>query len=138
MPPTQSLLGLLEACWQYFSLLGASWALFAHLAAFLVACGRFFCVLGRSGLDFRGFLGTPGKVLDVPRPRFSRFLRAREHAMRNMLDVYETPLKLMRNAYRPSSAQRKERAKIDSTASCTELSAKSTWTCGTGAHGGRL
>ena len=55
-PPTQSSQALGEPCWHYFSLLGASWAHFASLAAFVAPLGRFLCVLERSGLDFGAFL----------------------------------------------------------------------------------
>ena len=47
--------------WHFFAhlgalgfFLGASWALLALLAAFVVALGWFLCVLDRSGLDFEG------------------------------------------------------------------------------------
>ena len=60
-------------CWLHFSLLGASRAHFASLAALLVALGRFLCVLGRSGLDFGGVRDALGRVLEAPRPYFSTF-----------------------------------------------------------------
>ena len=77
-----------------------------------MAFGRFFCILVRSGLDFRGLRGTPRMVLEAPRPCISRFSHGRGHALLDMLYVHETPLKLMRNAYRPSSAQRKKTKKV--------------------------
>ena len=64
---------MLDPCWHHFSLLGASWAHFVLLVAFVVVFGWFLCVLGRScsileaskrvrrgfwmpqGLIFRGF-----------------------------------------------------------------------------------
>ena len=52
---------MLGLCWHFFGhlgalgrFLGASWALLALLAAFVVALGWFLCVLDRSGLDFEG------------------------------------------------------------------------------------
>ena len=56
-----------------FPLLGASWLHFAPLAAFVVALGRFFCVPERSGVDFGGSWGSPGRVLEPPGLYFSRF-----------------------------------------------------------------
>ena len=67
----------------HFSLLGASWALFLSLAAFLVAFGR----LGRSGLDFGGFWKAPGRVLEAPRLDFSMFLNACTRFMEKVLDT---------------------------------------------------
>ena len=67
---------MLDPCWHHFSLLGASWAHFVLLVAFVVVFGWFLCVLGRScsilesservwggfwrpqGFIFRGFLPT--------------------------------------------------------------------------------
>ena len=98
--------------------------LFSCLAAFVVAFGRFSCILVRSGLDFRGLRGTPRMVLEAPRPCISRFSRGRGHALLDMLYVHETPLKLMRNAYRPSSTQRKKLPKFASGPCRTELFAK--------------
>ena len=68
--------GHVGACWHRFSLLGASWASFSSLAAFVVALGRFLCVLGRSGLDFGRVRDAPGRILKPPRPYFDRFLDA--------------------------------------------------------------
>ena len=39
---------MLDPCWHHFSLLGASWAHFVLLVAFVVVFGWFLCVLGRS------------------------------------------------------------------------------------------
>ena len=57
-------------------------AAFCVLAAFVLVFGRFFGVLERSGVDFGGFREGPESVLDVPRPYFSMFFRARVPAMR--------------------------------------------------------
>ena len=56
-----------------FSLLGASWAHFSRLAAFVASLGRFFRVLARSGLDFGGFRVAPGRVLKLQGLIFRRF-----------------------------------------------------------------
>ena len=48
---------------------------FAGLAAFVVALGCFFRVPERSGLDFRGFRGGLGSVLEAPKTYFSKFFR---------------------------------------------------------------
>ena len=56
-----------------FSLLDASRLHFAALAAFVVALGAFFGVPERSGVDFGGSWGSPGRVLEAPGPYFSRF-----------------------------------------------------------------
>ena len=65
---------MLEPCWHYFSLLGVSWACFVALAAFVVVPGRFFGILGRSGLGFGGFRVGLGTVLDLQTTYFSMFL----------------------------------------------------------------
>ena len=67
---------MLEPCWRHFSPLGASWAHFALLAAFVVALAWFLCVLGRSGLDFGGVRDASGSILEAPGLHFSRFLGA--------------------------------------------------------------
>ena len=63
-------------CW----LILPSWALLRRvlhlLLRFVAAPGLFWCVPGRSGLDFGGFRHAPGRVLEVPGPYFSRFLNA--------------------------------------------------------------
>ena len=69
MLATFSLLGCL------FPLLSASWLHFAPLAAFAVALGRFFGAPERSGIDFGGSWGSPGRVLEPPGLYFSRFFR---------------------------------------------------------------
>ena len=52
-----------------------------RLALFVVALGRFFCVPERSGVDFGGSWGRPGRVLEAQDVDFSRFFRARKFAM---------------------------------------------------------
>ena len=69
-------------CWRHFSLLGASWAHLVPLAAFVVALGRFWCVLGRPGLDFGGSREGPGRVLEPPNVYVARFFGTHELAMR--------------------------------------------------------
>ena len=81
---------LLGPCWPYFSLLGTSWAHFALPAAFVVALGRFLCVLGRSGLDFGRVWAAPGMVLEIPKSYFSRILRANMAALHGRSDPYKT------------------------------------------------
>ena len=71
----------------HFSLLGASWALFLCLAAFLVAFWRFLCVLGRLELDFGGFWVAQGRVLEGPGLDFSRFLNACTRFMGKITDT---------------------------------------------------
>ena len=70
MPNPKRFLVQLGPCWHYFSLLGASWAHFARLAALVVALGLFLCVLGGSGLDFGGVWDAPGRALEVPGQHF--------------------------------------------------------------------
>ena len=82
--------GLLGALDDDFSLLGATWAHLALLAAFVVALGRFLWAPGRSELDFGGFRGGPERVLEVPRPYFSMFFRARVPAMRQSCGCAKT------------------------------------------------
>ena len=111
-------------------------ALFFALGRFLGAVGASCCVccrfwlvflrLGALPARFSSATVTPKAVLDAPWPWFSKFSRARGHALRDMLYVRKTPLKLMRNAYRPSNAQRKKLAKFASRPGRTELSAKIT------------
>ena len=60
------------------------------LAALVVALGRYFCVLGRSGLDFGGVVGTPGMVFEVQNDDFCLFLHAHEAALRKCSDPYKT------------------------------------------------
>ena len=81
---------MLEPCWHYFSLLGASWGHSALLAALLVVHGRLWCVLGRSELDFGGVLGTPGMVWEVQNDDFGLFLNPHEAAPRKGSDPYKT------------------------------------------------
>ena len=81
---------MLALCWRYFSLLGASWPHFSHLAAFVVALGRFLYGLGRSGLNFRGFWEGPGRVLKAPGRYFSKFFGACKLAMRNIVECAKT------------------------------------------------
>ena len=78
----QWIVGLLEPCWRYLSLLNTSWAHFARLAAFVLALGPFLCLLARSELDFGSSREPPGSILEACRPCFSRFLLARTHAIR--------------------------------------------------------
>ena len=96
-----------------------------RLAVHVVVFGRVFRILGASRLDFGGFGGGPERNLEAPRVYFSRFLRGREHAMRDMLNVHETPLKLMFRGHRAPGTQHKKRAKIEPTAFQTDWSAKS-------------
>ena len=65
-------------------------AAFCVLAAFVLVFGRFFGVLERSGVDFGGSWGRPGKVLEVPKPYFSMFFRARVPAMRQSCGCAKT------------------------------------------------
>ena len=67
-----------------------AWVRFACLAAFVVAFGRFLCVLGRSGLDFGRVWAAPGMVLEVPKGYFSRILRANWAALHGRSDPYKT------------------------------------------------
>ena len=83
---------MLEPCWRHFSLLGASWAHLVPLAAFVVALGRFWCVLERPGLDFGGSREGPGRVLEPPNVYFARFFGTREHAMRENSGCAKTTL----------------------------------------------
>ena len=76
------LLALLEPCWHYFSVSGAAWAHFAHLAALVIVHGRFWCILVRSRLDFGGVLEPPGMVLEVRNDDFCYFVHAHEVALR--------------------------------------------------------
>ena len=81
---------MLNPCWRYFSLWGASGAHFARLAAFVVALGLFLRVLGRSGLDFGGVGDAPWRVLETQNTVFSHLLRANEAALRKCSDPYKT------------------------------------------------
>ena len=58
--------------------LGRFWG---RLAAFVVALGRLWCVLGRLGLDFGGFRGTPGRVFETQDVDFPWFFRDSELSM---------------------------------------------------------
>ena len=73
---------MLEPCWHYFSLLGASWLHLVLLTAFVVVLGCFLCVSGRSGLGFGGSRGGPGSILEAPGTYFSMFFRACAFAVR--------------------------------------------------------
>ena len=88
---------MLEPCWRHFSLLGASWAHFERLAAFVVALGRFFDLPEPFGLEFWRFwgglgsiFGGFGEVLEVQNIDFSRFWRATKAALRKCSDPYKT------------------------------------------------
>ena len=81
---------MLWPCAPYFSLLGASWGHSALLATLLVVHGRFWCVLGRSELDFGRVLGTPGMAWEVQNDDFGLFLHAHEAAPRKGSDPYKT------------------------------------------------
>ena len=70
-------LKLVRPCWHHFSLLGASWAHLASLAAFVVVLGCFWCVSGRSGLDFGGSRGVRGLFWRPQGPIFRRFFECR-------------------------------------------------------------
>ena len=79
---------LLEPCWLHFSLLGASWALLALLAAFVLALGRFLRPLSRfglvpelTGLDFGGVLGGFGG----PKRRFFEVFAYKQNSTAQML-----------------------------------------------------
>ena len=119
---------MLDPCWHYFSLLGASWAHFASLAAFVAALGRFLCVLERSGLDFGGFQESPGRVLERPGIYFSRLLRACALAVSACSDCSKTTVLLDRNTVllgrktlRKQGAPRKKSRKIAPAAFRTRL-----------------
>ena len=103
---------MLEPCWRYFSLLGASWAHFARLAAFVASLGRFFGVLARSGLDFTGVRVGLGRVLEPPGPRFSRFCAACALALSDCSECNKTTVLLGRNTIRKHRAQREKLQKI--------------------------
>ena len=81
---------MLEPCWHYFSLLGASWTLWALLAAFVLALGRFLCPLNRFGLVPGSILEGFWEVLEVQNVDFSRFLRTNKTALRKCSDPYKT------------------------------------------------
>ena len=80
-----------------FSLLGASCSHFVPLAAFVAALGRFWCVLGRSGLDFGGSREGPGMVLERPSTYFSKLLRACALAVSACSECNKTTVLLDRN-----------------------------------------
>ena len=108
-----------------FFALGRFLGEFSALAAFDVTPGWFLCVLGRSRLDFGGVRDAPpGRVLEAPRPYFSRFFGAHTLAMRKQPESHFVLEKPIRNACRPSSARCKKQAKFNSDACRTELSAK--------------
>ena len=83
-------LALLEPCRHYFSVSGAAWAHFAHLAALVIVHGRFWCVLVRARLDFGGVLEAPDMVLEVRNDDFCYFVHAHEVALRKCSDPYKT------------------------------------------------
>ena len=89
--------------WGHVGALFRSWALlgrfllFASLAAFVLALGRFLCVsglpgfdFGRPGLDFGGFRDAPGRVLEVQKPYFSELLLTRALALRRSCECAKT------------------------------------------------
>ena len=119
-----SALGSVGTIFRSWALLGRFLGTLVRLAVHVVVLGRVFGILGASRLDFGGFRGGPERNLGAPRLYFSRFLRARDHAVRDMLDVHETPLKLMFGGHRAHCTQHKKRAKIEPTALQTQLSAK--------------
>ena len=59
-----------------FSLLGASWGLFSHLAAFVASLGRFFPRLGALRARFWRVPGGSGEGFKAPGLYFSIFLHA--------------------------------------------------------------
>ena len=66
MPPTPGSIGHVGAMLALFSLLGASWASSALLAAFFLACWGFLRLLDRLGLENQGF--CPPKTGPEPPP----------------------------------------------------------------------
>ena len=62
IPPTLKLVRPVGAMLALYSLLGASWASSAFLAAFFLACWCFLRLVGRSGIDFEGRGGSKTSV----------------------------------------------------------------------------
>ena len=91
MPPTHSRLkvqlALLEPCWTY---VGPSFRSRALLGASCCVCCRSWLVcvrlgplLGRLGLDFGGFRGTPGRILEPHDVDFPWVFRDSELSMQH-------------------------------------------------------
>ena len=119
----------------HFSLLGASWAHFLRLAAFVAFLGRFFRALGRSRVDFGRPRTSPESVLEPPGPYFASFLPACAHALSEWSECSKTTIfiKFLYGFYtsrawcsRHKTMQNRSQSLSDTT-SCKDCAQNASW-----------